>query len=224
MNFEIGAVMDAAGDTYTVVETPSATNSGRIRFKVDMVPTPTDLIMPLHSHPAMTETTEMIVGVMEIYTGGRHLRVGPGESYSSAPGVAHKGRNPGPDKSQFYWTLTPEASLQGALTQTVGGYFAGCAVCGILGHFALMRLEQYLHEGITGKDVVTGEPIHAGTALAEVGSMIDKAGGLRAVVDSADVFLLAKPFMAGILTEPVRTKLYELITALAEQGKAFDSK
>ncbi|CAK7233684.1 hypothetical protein SEUCBS140593_008682 [Sporothrix eucalyptigena] len=142
--------------------------------------------MPLHSHPDVTKTTEMLDGVMEVYTVGKNLTVRLGESYSSELGVLHKGRNPGLCRSRFYWNLDPEPHIASVFEQTV------------------MCIEQYLHEGLTGKDSMTGEPITAEEALKEAGIMIDKARGLP-----------------GNTQDPVRTKLFELFVTLSEQAKAL---
>lgn len=82
-----------------------------------------------------------------------------------------------------------------------------------------MRVEQYLFEGIAGTNYVTGEPISAEKYLQEAGSFIGRARGLKAVCDSAPVLLKATPYVAGIAPEPVPTKLYELLAAIAEQSK-----
>lgn len=221
MKFEIGTVTQMGTDTFTLLELPSKENGGRMKYEVTMAPTPKDLIMPLHSHPDMTETTEMLEGQMSIFTGGRQLLVGPGESYSSPPGTPHMGRNPNDTPSRFYWICDPEPSLVPTFEKVVREYWEGCAACATLGHFAIMRLEQYLYEGIKDEDYITGEPISAEKALSEVGSFIDRSGGLKAVCDSAPVLLKVTPHLAGISPEPVRTKLFELFAAIASHPKVF---
>lgn len=216
MKLEVGSKIELGGDVYTVVEMPTKSNNGRIRFEVCMQPTPPDLIMPLHSHPEMTETTEMIEGRMEIFTGGRHLLTGPGESYSSLPGVPHIGRNPDKTHSRFYWTLEPEPSVVPHFTKTLSDYFTGCGACTFMGQLALLRIEQYLAEGLTGKDYVTGEPISAKESLKEAGAFIDMAGGLQALCDVVPLLSRGKAFMAGISPEPIRVKLFDLLTTINE--------
>ncbi|KAL4802075.1 hypothetical protein BDV18DRAFT_164253 [Aspergillus unguis] len=218
MNIALGTEVEVGGDKYTLLELPTADNGGRIKFDVWMQPTPDDLIMPLHSHAEMTEVNEMIEGEMEIFTGGQQLLVKSGESYSSAPGVPHRGRNPGTKHSHFHWSLVPETSIKETFEQVVGDYMAGCAACGIIGHFAILRLEQYLHEGLTGKDYVTGEPVSAEESLREAGSFIDKAGGLKAVCDSAKVLQQGKAYVAGIAEESIKSKLFELLAVVAKHG------
>lgn len=143
--------------------------------------------MLLYSHAEMTETNDMIEGQMEIFTGGRQILVGLGESYSSGPGVAYCGWNPGTKHSHFHWSLVPEDSIKYRFENVVGNYMTGCTACGVLGHFAIIRLEQYLYEGLIGKDYVTGEPVSAEESLKEVGNFIDRAGGLKAVCESVKI-------------------------------------
>ncbi|KAL4737193.1 hypothetical protein BDV11DRAFT_172168 [Aspergillus similis] len=190
--------MEVEGDTYTLLELPTKENGYRI------------------NHAEMTEINEMLEGEMEIFTGGQQLLVKAGESYSSAPGVSHRGSKPGTKHSHFHWTLVPTDSLKPTFEQVVGNYMTGRAACGMLGHFAILCLEQYLLEGLTGKDYVTGEPVSAEESLREAGSFIDKAGGLKAVCESAKILEEGKAYVAGIAPRPISEKLFELLAVVVD--------
>lgn len=131
MKFEVGFVTDMAGDTFKLFELPKKENGGRMKYEVTMQKTPLDLIMPLHSHLEMTETTAKSEGEMSIFTGGRYILVGPREYYPSLPGTPHIGRNPGTSASRFFWPLTPEDSIVPSFQKTVGDYWGKNALLAV---------------------------------------------------------------------------------------------
>jgi quercetin dioxygenase-like cupin family protein len=62
---------------------------------------------PLHVHRREDETLYVLEGLIEIHTGGKVLRLRPGDSIYAPRNVAHTFRNPGPSSARMLIMATP---------------------------------------------------------------------------------------------------------------------
>lgn len=196
-----GEELAVGPDTYRFLEVSNGNPDAQIHAEVTMAPNAASI--PSHCHPVSRELIEVLDGSLHVTIEGHDIHVGPGESYTVDPGQQHIVRNSGTERNRFLWTFSPSVDAEGLLSDTVA---LGAAA---LGQFAILRIEEYLAQ------VLEGHAVCAQEAFAEIGRLIDEAGGWPALIESARVLAHHDRVMAGAAPESVRGPLLNGLASLA---------
>ncbi|HEX6699323.1 MAG TPA: cupin domain-containing protein [Gaiellaceae bacterium] len=114
-------VNPVTGERLTFLKTSRETDGELVL--IECVVRPDGFVAAKHVHPYQRERFEVVSGRLTMTAGRKKIELGPGESYTVEPGVAHKFENKGEHDVRFTCEVRPALSFE-ALIETMYGLAA----------------------------------------------------------------------------------------------------
>jgi mannose-6-phosphate isomerase-like protein (cupin superfamily) len=102
-------------ERYVVLETARASGGGLVRVEDTAAPGPSR--RPTSAHPSQRERFEVLAGTLELTVDGEQHLLGPGDSFTVAPGARHLPRNAGDGELRFVAEMRPAGRFEEFLAQ-----------------------------------------------------------------------------------------------------------
>jgi mannose-6-phosphate isomerase-like protein (cupin superfamily) len=102
-------------ERYVVLETARASGGELVRVEDTAAPGPSR--RPTSAHPSQRERFEVLAGTLELTVDGEQHLLGPGESFTVAPGARHLPRNAGDGELRFVAEMRPAGRFEEFLAQ-----------------------------------------------------------------------------------------------------------
>jgi len=102
-------------ERYVVLETARASGGELVRVEDTAAPGPSR--RPTSAHPSQGERFEVLAGTLELTVDGEQHLLGPGDSFTVAPGARHLPRNAGDGELRFVAEMRPAGRFEEFLVQ-----------------------------------------------------------------------------------------------------------